>query len=242
MKSIASAWIVLGSVVLVGCGSSGGGGSTASAPPAVEQDTEPFTEFTSFSEIELAAGETIKFPAVSRETSYTVDENGVSVIGDASEVEEGASVAFTASEGPNVYLEKEVLITARGTEIVFEAPESRRQAERNIDVGFDTGYDPFFSDPNDITGGSPYLMTFAERTDGTTDISVSNDREAVGWDYQNYGVWVTGLGGSSGAAGTVLFDGGYTAATDIPTTGDHTFTGLSAGTFVDNAGSSFLTA
>lgn len=73
------------------------------------------------------------------------------------------------------------------------------------------------------------------RNPSGSDLAVAVDPALQGWDYQSFGVWITGAGTGSGSAGAVSV-GAQTAGSAIPTTGSATFTGLLGGTYLDPAG------
>lgn len=50
-----------------------------------------------------------------------------------------------------------------------------------------------------------------------------------GWDYQNYGVWATGINSGNGGNAGAVSVGSVTPASGMPTTGTATFTGNTAG-------------
>lgn len=58
---------------------------------------------------------------------------------------------------------------------------------------------------------------------------------AVVWEYQTFGVWLTGLNGTSGRVATGSF-GAPTAASGIPSSGNASYSGFAAGVHVDAAG------
>jgi hypothetical protein len=66
-------------------------------------------------------------------------------------------------------------------------------------------------------------------TNATSNALVAN-HIALGWDYQTFGVWETGLDTTQGTFGA--FSVGATAGTAIPTTGTATFIGEVAGSYV----------
>lgn len=68
-----------------------------------------------------------------------------------------------------------------------------------------------------------------------SDYAIAVDPALQGWDYQSFGVWVTGAGTGTGSAGSVSV-GAKTAGSSIPTTGTATFTGLLGGTYLDSSG------
>ena len=73
------------------------------------------------------------------------------------------------------------------------------------------------------------------RNPSGSDLAVAVDPALQLWDYQSFGVWITGAGTGSGSAGAVSV-GAQTAGSAIPTTGSATFTGLLGGTYLDPAG------
>lgn len=66
-------------------------------------------------------------------------------------------------------------------------------------------------------------------TNATSNALVAN-HVSLGWDYQTFGVWETGLNTTQGTFGA--FSVGVTAGTAIPTAGSATFTGKVAGSYV----------
>lgn len=66
-------------------------------------------------------------------------------------------------------------------------------------------------------------------TNATSNALLAN-HVALGWDYQTFGVWETGLDNTQGTFGA--FSVGVTAGTAIPTTGTATFIGEVAGSYV----------
>lgn len=62
---------------------------------------------------------------------------------------------------------------------------------------------------------------------------------AAGWNYQTFGVWVTGEGTGSGYAGAASV-GAITPVSGMPATGTGTFTGYSAGVYTAATGQPFL--
>ena len=64
----------------------------------------------------------------------------------------------------------------------------------------------------------------------------------LNWDYQTFGVWVTGWGTESGTVGATSV-GAPTIGSAIPTTGNAIFTGITSGLYVDTTGTtSYFTA
>jgi len=78
--------------------------------------------------------------------------------------------------------------------------------------------------------------------DGSNVALVSNALDpAVAWEYQTYGVWLTGLGKGTGNYGSATF-GVPTAGSAIPLMGTPTFSGSTVGSYVNPAGELFLTS
>jgi len=73
------------------------------------------------------------------------------------------------------------------------------------------------------------------------DVAIIAPTSMNGWSYQSYGVWITGGSGTSGTVGGGSA-GSLTAGVAIPTTGTATFTGNSAGAYVNYSGQGYLTA
>lgn len=70
-------------------------------------------------------------------------------------------------------------------------------------------------------------------TNATSNALLAN-HIALGWDYQTFGVWETGLDTTQGTFGA--FSVGVTAGTVIPNTGDAAFSGKVAGSYVNETG------
>jgi hypothetical protein len=81
---------------------------------------------------------------------------------------------------------------------------------------------------------------YGENAAGTTTL-LAPAVDYFGWNYQSYGVWITGQGTGSGSVG-VASVGSITPVTGIPATGTGNFTGNTIGVFVDSSGIGFYTA
>jgi len=68
---------------------------------------------------------------------------------------------------------------------------------------------------------------------------IAIDPVVVGWDYQTFGAWITGMGSGSGRVGAISV-GNATAGSSIPTTGTATFTGYAGGFYSDGTGAAYL--
>jgi hypothetical protein len=101
-------------------------------------------------------------------------------------------------------------------------------------------------------------ISFARGTDTFGVLLINNDINAVisadqtryalapeptrmGWEYQSFGIWVTGAGTGSGTYGAASV-GVATAGSSVPTTGTATFTGYTGGRAVANDGSYVFTS
>jgi len=214
---------ILFALVAAGCGSSGSGGGT-STPDTVQ--------FTSFADAELVPGEELVLPAVSLESTYDA-ENGL-IFSEASGAATGASFSYLGGEDPDGEPAKFTVTSAEGTVIEFKpSDEPGVFMARIVETGVDTGY----------SDGSPFMLDFTDpEASETIDILLGSDFDVTGWDYQQFGVWVTGFG--EDASGTVgaASGGAFTAGTDIPQTGSATFTGVSTGVYAAPDGAGFITA
>lgn len=63
----------------------------------------------------------------------------------------------------------------------------------------------------------------------------------LGYNYQTFGAWVTGLGTGSGNAGAISA-GAVTPVSSVPTTGTATYNGTAGGIYVDTSGATYLAA
>lgn len=77
----------------------------------------------------------------------------------------------------------------------------------------------------------------------STDIAYLIDAQngLADWEYQTFGVWESGRGSASGTIGAISI-GAPTTGAAIPTLGSATFTGLTAGIYVDAAGVDYVTS
>lgn len=70
-------------------------------------------------------------------------------------------------------------------------------------------------------------------------VGIFMDAIGVGWNYQTFGSWATGLGTGSGNVGAISI-GAPTTASTIPVTGIAVFTGLAAGAYFDSVGDGYF--
>jgi len=81
-------------------------------------------------------------------------------------------------------------------------------------------------------------LAAAQSADGKN-FAIGADYNSLGYNYQTFGAWVTGLGTGSGNAGA-LSAGFPTPVSSVPTTGTATYNGAAAGIYVDASGTTFL--
>jgi hypothetical protein len=108
-----------------------------------------------------------------------------------------------------------------------------------------------------VTPAGSSSISFTRGTDTFGALIINNNIDAVisrdgtkyalaanpydyGWNYQTFGVWTTGAGTGSGTYGAISI-GAETAGSAIPTTGTATYTGYSAGRYVNSAGNYWFT-
>jgi hypothetical protein len=108
-----------------------------------------------------------------------------------------------------------------------------------------------------ITPAGGSSISFSRGTDTFGELIINNNIDAVisrdgtkyalaanpydyGWNYQTFGVWATGAGTGSGTYGAISV-GAETAGSAIPTTGTATYSGYSAGRYVNSAGDYWFT-
>ena len=269
MKVTTSMLLVFGSIILTGCSSGGGSTVTPPAnvvkqesvpdeqtqtpdeqTQTPDEQTQTTQTITPSSVISLSTdktlwerfdtlglGETLEIPAVSRQKTYTI-ENGQVIFGEDSGAETGALLSYTVGLDPVTEPLTLTATSATGTKVVFEEIDDPNNSTfRIVDVPFVTEYD---RNPRTEFGNSPYAFEFTEVTDGARDLLfVTQDADQTGWNYQTYGVWITGFGGGSGTVGAAS-GGAVTPGANIPTSGNATFTGISTGIFLDSAGDAFL--
>jgi hypothetical protein len=73
------------------------------------------------------------------------------------------------------------------------------------------------------------------------DYAIGADYNTLGYNYQTFGAWVTGVGTGSGNAGAISA-GAATPVSSVPTTGTATYNGTAGGIYVDTSGTTFLAA
>ncbi len=113
---------------------------------------------------------------------------------------------------------------------------------KSINFTTTSGTNQTFTTPTDTFGTliSSSNVTAAISADGTR-YALAGKTSALGWDYQDFGVWVTGAGTGSGTYGAASF-GAATAAGSVPTSGTATYSGFTGGRYVATDGTYFFTS
>jgi hypothetical protein len=110
----------------------------------------------------------------------------------------------------------------------------RIQTASGTDISFARGTDTFgvLLINNDINA-----VISADQTK----YALAPEPTAMGWEYQSFGIWVTGAGTGSGTYGAASV-GAATAGGSVPTTGTANYTGYTGGRAVANDGQYFFTS
>lgn len=149
--------------------------------------------------------------AVTLNTSIAVDGAGNATV---------TSADFTPEAAGTVQLRYDGSTTLAG--IAINTPQP------NSSVSFDQG-----SPGHEIRCGSGVCVA-----ENPTAAAVSADPLALGWNYQTFGVWGVESSMTSAVFGA-LSAGSPTPASAVPTTGTATFNGITAGFYVDGAGTPY---
>lgn len=199
-------------VVLVGCGGSGGGGGGGGSSAGVDA-------FTSWAAI--APNSTVRVSGSSQEISYTADaaSDRVTSASEVSPNRTGAS--YEASYGADGFVTAIDVRSAQGTNISWDT------ARGDTIVRLDSG---------------PYAgLNVALSQDDGARAAISAEPLLNGWNYQSFGVWITGRGQGSGTAG-VISVGSTTPANAVPQVGRATYVGSAGGLYLGPTGEYALTA
>lgn len=153
-------------------------------------------------------------------------------------------------------LSSETTYIASGASVTSVSPPSTPTTNTAVDISFDSAgllnklviTTPLSSTTLDKAVGAVFGTLIG--SSGEVGVAVSQDGSkfavypysptTLGWDYQTFGVWETGRGTGNGTAGAVSV-GSATLATNLPTSGTATFTGVAGGTYIDASGADYLT-
>lgn len=190
---------------------SSGNGSGSQSPPP----PPPAAGFTSFSALPKSA--TTKIPGITLEGTYTAPAPNYLVTALSAPTSGVGNVAVTLDANGN-----------RTAETVTGALSS---------VSFST------------TDGSTSVALTNLGAPGATLTTSANGQNALvnaeptvlGYNYQTYGIWATGLGTGSGNYGAISV-GAATAPASVPTTGSATYAGNAGGLYIDASGVAYLAA
>jgi hypothetical protein len=205
-------------LLIAGCGGggggSGGGGGGGGGTPQV-----PFVSWNL-----VQPNTTTVVPGSSQEVTYTANASTDTVTSLSSVTPNEAGARYFVTTNANNQATAIAIQSARGTNVSFTTANGSS-------LGSAVRY---FQTPQRF-----FRYTGAVTGDGTS-AALAADESYSGWNYQSYGVWITGRGTGSGTAG-VASVGAATLGSNIPTIGTGTFTGSSAGLYVNPQGNYFVT-
>lgn len=192
--------VLLCTLALAGCSSGGGGGGKSSA-----STVSPFTSWAA-----VKPNSTVVAAGGSSQFSYTANPvtGVVTAVGYTGQSSNGAAVNLTYGSG-SLNLTGVALQAAQGQYISIQA------ASGDYLGGYGLGPVP--------------SLIYGQSKDKKTEILGIN-APAYGWNYQTYGVWITGQGTGAGTAGAVS-GGSATPGTSVPTAGSATFVGNALGLY-----------
>ncbi len=156
----------------------------------------------------------------------TVEASGVSQDGDYVAPGPGFSITSITDEGAS---------TSASASITYRADNSISRISITTPNGT-VVWDEALGD--DIDDADPAVVVATNAA--STSIAFAVDAIDVGWEYQTFGAWQTGIGTGAGSYGALSI-GAPTAGSAIPTTGGATFTGATMGFYSDGTGDGFVT-
>ena len=172
------------------------------------------SDFTNWSNVR--ANSTVVLEGVSQTAEYTADLNPERV----TSYEVGSPVAGTtalATYGSDGILSGVTVDPADGSSVSWSVANG------------DSFYRP----------GSLFRYIAVVSGDGRSE-AIAADATRIGWEYQTYGTWATGLNTGSGTVGTFSV-GSSTPGKSIPLAGSASYSGSSGGRYVDPTGTPFFT-
>ena len=155
---------------------------------------------------------TVKVSGVSQDGDYVAPGPGFSI---TNITDEGSSTSASAS------------ITYRGDNTISRISITTP----NGTVVWDEGVG------DDIDDTDPALVVATDAA--STSFALTVNAIPLGWEYQTFGAWQTGIGTGSGTYGALSI-GAPTAGSAIPTTGGATFNGATMGFYSDATGEGFV--
>lgn len=171
--------------------------------------TPPPAAFSSFANVQAGASTTVS--GSTREGSVTIDGTGAILQSGVATPSEGTgSVTFSVNASRQI---TSLSISGAQSNVSFDANNSR-------------------ADPLYLNGVA--VGTVAYNSTGSNQ-AVYADPYALGFNYQTFGVWGTGLvPGSTGKYGAISV-GAKTGNSSVPTTGQATYRGYAGGIFTDGS-------
>jgi hypothetical protein len=197
---------------LIGCGGGGGGGGSSSNSGGV-------TPFTSWSAV--TPNSTVRVEGSSQEVSYTANAS----------TDQVTSVSAVSANQSGAYIQPTVGPDGRTTALTFGSA-------RGTTATWNTANGDTLTQ---IVSGPYAGINVAVSSGQGSNVAVAADPFLNGWNYQTFGVWITGRGTGSGTAGA-LSVGNQTALTSIPQSGTATYIGGAGGTYLAPTGEYFVTA
>jgi hypothetical protein len=193
-------------LILTACAGGGGGGGGGSSAGGVT-----VTPFTSWSAIQ--PNSTVQATG-GLSTYFDYSPSGVGPLASAT------TASFTGSYGP---------IQSDGY-VYLQSATISSNASGNPSVSFDKAAgDTIAVATNGALAGIATVMIKAD----SSAVAIAAEPQALGWNYQTYGIWVSG--DTAGFAGAVSV-GSPTAVTGIPSTGSANFSGNASGFYLDSTG------
>lgn len=165
--------------------------------------------FTSWSAVQSPSTTTVT--GIGQQVSYTTNAGGY--VNDVSAPSSVGNVSFTQVLNSSGLATRASITTSTGDTISFDVAQG----------------DAFYTD------GAINQAISAN----TTKVAISAYPDALGWDYQSFGAWITGYGLSSGKSG-VLSVGAITPTGAVPTVGSATYVGNFGGIYVTSGGYGYV--
>jgi hypothetical protein len=208
-----SAFLVGSALSLAAC--LGGGGSSGGTAVAVVGGNKP-VPFTTWDDV--APLRPVEIPGEGQESSYTYDvvAEKVTALEDFSDGAVVETVRYDFNQVP--------------LSLAIETPQTS--------VAW--GEDDVSGDQFGNLGAFGLPEIDAAISDDQTEIALTSNPFISGWNYQTFGVWVTGSGTSSGRIGTFSV-GSITPNSQVPNMGMATYLGGLGGAYVAPDGTDFLT-
>lgn len=195
----------IAALTLTACAGGGGGGSSSGGGVTV-------TPFTSWSAIQ--PNSTVRATG-GLSTYFDYSSSGVGALASTT------TASFTGTYGS---------VQSDGYVYLQSATISSGTSSSNPSVTFDKAAGDTISVATN--GALAGVATGMIKADGSA-VAIAAEPQALGWNYQTYGIWVSG--DTAGYAGAVSV-GSPTAVTGIPSTGTGNFSGNASGFYLNSAG------